>query len=89
MGELSAVQVVCSAGAAIGNALGFFVNIIDPHAVIVGGGLGSARGLFWASLVQSACQHIWSAASRGLPILPAGLGADAGLIGAAAGRAQS
>ncbi len=79
-----AEQVVRSAGEALGNSVGFLVNILDPEAVIVGGGLGSSGGLYWASFVASTRQHIWSDTARDLPILPAALGADAGFIGAAA-----
>ncbi len=79
-----ASKVVRSAGAALGNSVGFLINILDPEAVIVGGGLGLAGGLYWSSFVASTRQHIWSDTARNLPILPAVLGTDAGLIGAAA-----
>jgi glucokinase len=79
-----AIQIVQSAGAALGNSVGFLINLLDPEAVIVGGGLGLAGGLYWDSFVDSTRKHVWSEATRGLPILPALLGPDAGLIGAAA-----
>jgi glucokinase len=80
----AAIQVVQSAGEALGNSVGFLINILDPEAVIVGGGLGLTGGLYWSSFVASTRKHIWSDATRDLPILPALLGTDAGLIGAAA-----
>jgi glucokinase len=83
-GDKAAEQIVHSAGAALGNSAGFLVNVLDPQAVIVGGGLGLAGGLYWDSFVSSTRKHIWSDISRDLPIIPAALGADAGLIGAAA-----
>jgi len=79
-----AIRVVQSAGEALGNSLGFLINLLDPEAVIVGGGLGLTGGLYWSSFVASTRKHIWSDTTRGLPILPALLGTDAGLIGAAA-----
>jgi len=79
-----ATQIVQSAGEALGNSVGFLINLLDPEAVIVGGGLGLAGGLYWNSFVDSTRRHIWSEVTRGLPILPARLGADAGLVGAAA-----
>ncbi|MEP7358416.1 MAG: ROK family protein, partial [Anaerolineales bacterium] len=82
-GDAGAVDIVASAGQALGAALGWMVNILDPEIIIVGGGLGSAGGRYWDSLVRSVREHIWAEAGRGLPILPASLGPDAALAGAA------
>ena len=60
------------------------VNILDPEALIVGGGLGLAGGLYWETLVETTRAHIFAANTRELPIIPAALDVDAGLIGAAA-----
>jgi glucokinase len=78
-----AQEVVRSAGFALGVSLAFLVNVTDPEAVIVGGGLGCATGLYWDEMIASARRHIWSKATRELPIVPAALGADAGIVGAA------
>ena len=83
-GDEDAVAVVESAAESLGSSIGFLVNVIDPEAVIVGGGLGTAPGLYWDRLVQSTRSHIWADETRALPILRAALGPDAGLIGAAA-----
>jgi len=95
LNDPEAIEVVQSAGEALGNSVGFMINLLDPEAVVVGGGLGLAGGLYWSSLVASMRKHIWADATRDLPIVPALLGADAGMIGAAAtvwaakaGRAQ-
>lgn len=79
-----ALDVVQSAAGALGASVGILVSTLDPEAVIVGGGLGSSGGLYWDGLVASTRRHIWSALHRELPILPAALGRDAGIIGAAA-----
>jgi len=83
-GDEIAGKVVRSAGEALGNSVGFLVNVLDPQAVIVGGGLGLAGGLYWESFIHSTRRRIWSKTSRDLPIIRAKLGEDAGLIGAAA-----
>jgi glucokinase len=83
-GDRIAYEVPVSAGRALGNSVGFLINVLDPQAVIVGGGLGLAGGLYWESFVQSTRKHIWSESSQELPIIHAELGADAGIIGAAA-----
>ena len=83
-GDNAAVKVVRSAGEALGNSVAFLVNVMDPEAIVVGGGLGTAGGFFWDSFVTSTRAHIWADNSRGLPIRPAAMGADSGLVGAAA-----
>ena len=87
-GDPIATEIVLSAGAALGNSVGFLINVLDPQAVIVGGGLGLAGGLYWDSFVNSAHKHIWSEVSRELPIIQAKLGADASILGAAATMLQ-
>ena len=82
-GDTTARAIVRSGAAALGNSLGFLANIIDPAAIIIGGGLGLAGGLYWDTLVTSTREHIWAAATRSLAILPAALGANTGIIGAA------
>jgi glucokinase len=83
-GDRAAMTVVQSAGEALGVSVAWLVNVLDPEAVVVGGGLGSAQGLYWDSFVASARAHIWSDTNRDLPILQAVLGPDAGIVGAAA-----
>lgn len=82
-GDQMAVEIVESAGRALGSNVGFLINVTDPEAVVVGGGLGLAGGLFWESFVVSTRAHIWSEQTRELPIVMAGLGTSAGVIGAA------
>ena len=83
-GDPVAVDIVRTAGEMLGSAVGWLVNVLDPEAVIVGGGLGLAGGLYWDSFAASTRHHVYAAGTRQLPIIPAALGTDAGLIGAAA-----
>lgn len=83
-GDVVARDIVASAGEALGVSIGWLVNVLDPQAIIIGGGLGTAGGLYWNSMVASAREHIWADEGRDLPIVMAELGPDAGLIGAAA-----
>jgi glucokinase len=87
-GDASASEVVRSAGAALGVSVAWLVNVLDPEAIVVGGGLGSAEGLYWDSFIEATREHIWSDTNRNLPILHAALGPDAGIIGAAATAMQ-
>jgi glucokinase len=87
-GDQAALAVVESAGAALGVSVAWLVNVLDPQAIVVGGGLGLAGGRYWDSFVAATREHIWAEGSRDLPILMAALGRDAGLIGAAAAVMQ-
>ncbi|MEZ4737670.1 MAG: ROK family protein [Caldilineaceae bacterium] len=82
--DMAAIEVVRSAGEALGTSVAFLCNVLDPEAVLVGGGLGLAGGLYWEALVAATRTHVYAADTRALPILPAALGVEAGLIGAAA-----
>jgi glucokinase len=87
-GDAAAGDIVATAGQALGSGVGWLVNVLDPQAVIVGGGLGLAGGLYWSSFVEATRRHIWAEAGRDLPILAAATGTDAGILGAAAAIAQ-
>lgn len=82
-GDSAALSIVTSAAEALGAAIGQLVNVLDPEAVIVGGGLGLAEGLYRASMLAALRRHIWSDIQRDLPVLSAQLGNDSGWIGAA------
>lgn len=81
--DAAAIAIVDSASEALGSALGWLVNVLDPEALVIGGGLGLAGGRYWDTLVPATRSHIWNDAARHLPIIRAALGPDAGLIGAA------
>ncbi len=83
-GDVTALEIVRSAGEALGSSIGLLVNVLDPEAVVIGGGLGLSEGLYWESLVASTRAHIWSEAHRDLPVLRAATGPMAGVVGAAA-----
>ncbi len=82
-GDTVAVDIVGEAADALGVLIGLAVNMLDPEAVIIGGGLGLAGGLYRERLTAATRAHIWADSRRGLPICSAVLGPDAGLIGAA------
>ena len=83
-GDAAAIEIVASGAEALGSAVAQVANLLDPQAIIIGGGLGLAGGLYWETLIAAIRAHIWSDQTRGLQIQQAALGKDAGLIGAAA-----
>jgi glucokinase len=76
-------EAVTSAGAALGRGLAALVDLLDPEAVVVGGGLGSATGPYLDAAVAAARSAIWADAARAVPILPSAIGPQAGVVGAA------
>ena len=82
-GDAEATAVICDAATATGALIGQMINMLDPEAVVIGGGLGLAGGLYGDRLVGSIRRHVFAEDARRLPVLPAALGSDAGIIGAA------
>jgi glucokinase len=83
-GDAAALSIVRSAGEALGSSVASLINVLDPEAVIVGGGLGLSEGPYWDSFLQTTRQHIWLETRRSIPIVHAQSGHNAGVIGAAA-----
>ena len=84
-GDNVAAEILSTAGEALGVSAAFLVNVLDPEMIVVGGGLGMAGGLYWEAFQKACREHIFADNSRGLPIVRAKMGIDAGLVGAAAG----
>ncbi len=81
-GDSDAMEILADSARALGSFLALFVNLVDPDAIVVGGGLGSAGGAYWELVVRSARDHIWAQHVRTVPIVRAELGAQAGVVGA-------
>lgn len=75
-------ETVRRSAAALGAALGELITIIDPDVVILSGGV-TAAGPSWWDEVRSAAASTALPLVTSTPIVPAQLGADAGIIGAA------
>ena len=82
-GDDIATPLVSAVAEALGSAVGQAVNLLDPELVVIGGGLGLAGGDWWDQIVTATRRAIWSDQTRDLPIVTAGLGEEAGLVGAA------
>jgi glucokinase len=77
-----AAETVRLGAAALGSAIGGLVNTLDPDVVVVGGGLSDAGDAWWLPLLGSARLDAMPALEA-VPIVRAGLGTDAALVGAA------
>ncbi|MFJ4689058.1 ROK family protein [Streptomyces sp. NPDC091377] len=81
-GDPAAARVLASAGAALGTVLAMAVRLLDPAAIVLGGGLGTAPGPMRSAL-ESAYAERGAARPDAPPLVTAALGPAAGLIGAA------
>ncbi|WP_445528764.1 ROK family protein [Streptomyces cyslabdanicus] len=82
-GDSAAARVLVTAGQALGTVLGHLVRVLDPSAIVLGGGLGAGDGPLHAALRETYA-HTTRSRPAPPPIHRAALGPDAGLIGAAA-----
>lgn len=83
-GDARATSALGRATSELGEALALLVGALDPEAVVVGGGLGSAPGPYWEGLRAAIRAGLWDGDARELPVLQAALGPEAGVVGAAA-----
>ena len=82
-GDKDTRLIVRTAGEALGAAVAHLVNVLDPEAIVLGGGLGLVQGLYRDSFMETLRRYIWSDLHRDIAVRDAQLGVDAGLIGAA------
>lgn len=82
-GDADALDALADAAAELGAVVGQMVNMLDPRALVIGGGLGLAGAPYGDRLVSAIRDHIFAPDARGLPVLPAALGPEAGIVGAA------
>jgi glucokinase len=81
-GDEAAGAVVDSGARALGMGIALLLNVLDPEAVITGGGLGSADTEYWSRARQWA-RHYAHDHAKPTPVIRGRLGPDAGVIGAA------
>lgn len=75
-------QAVTLSAHALGEAIGGLVNVVDPGVVVIAGGMRDAGDPWWQPLLQGVRSNALPSLAR-VPVVPATLGRDAALIGAA------
>lgn len=84
-GDPVAMTIVRDVGRRLGEGLAGLVNILDPDVVVVGGGVGDEGEIFLEPARRAFREAVEAPEHRpDVPIVVAGLGNDAGAIGAAA-----
>jgi glucokinase len=87
-GDPVAVNSVTLAAGALGRAIGGWVNMLDPDAVVLTGGLAQSGPLWWTTVVDAAHGQYIDAVA-GCPLLPAQRGTHAAILGAAVHARQT
>lgn len=88
-GDETALRVVTAAADGLASIVGYLINVLDPHAVVLGGGLGSAPTLYWEVFADRVTHHIFGEQSRKTPIIRSMLGDTGPLLGAALAVAEA
>jgi glucokinase len=81
-GNRDAFEIVQVGASMLGGTIGWLINVLDPRAVILGGGLGLCEGMYRQILTDAVRRHTWWQGHREVPISSAQTGPLAGLIGA-------
>ena len=84
MGDALAVELLAQAGFYIGVGIVNLLHILNPGRVVIGGGVSFAGDLLFGPIRQTVDERAPLAFRKGVDIVPAALGDDAGLLGAAA-----
>jgi glucokinase len=83
-GDAGAVAAIERIGHFLGIGVGSLANVFDPEVFVVGGGFGAAAGeILLRAARETARREAIAPADERLRIVPADLGEDAGLVGAA------
>ncbi|GGT18195.1 ROK family protein [Nonomuraea spiralis] len=83
-GDPVALRAMRRAGRALGIAIASATHLCDLDLVTIGGGLSQAGEPLFGPLEESLREHARMGFARRLKVMPAALGQEAGLIGAAA-----
>ena len=82
-GDKAAASLFAGAGRYLGIGIASLLHILNPEAVILGGGVARAWDLFYPSLSEEIKQRCFKEIAERTRILPASLGDNAGILGAA------
>ncbi len=83
-GDPASIALLDRAGRALGAACGAFINIFNPNAIVIGGGLAAAGDLLLAPARTAMRSYSFQGLREQATLLQATLGDDNGLLGAAA-----
>lgn len=82
-GDATCIAILRRAGERLGVAIASAANLLDIETFIIGGGIAGAGAPLFDGIAQSARQRVLKVHRESLALLPAELGNDAGMLGAA------
>ncbi len=82
-GDTLALEVISRAAYYLGVGLANVVNILNPDAIIIGGGLSKLGDLLLEPAIKVVQERAFQLPAQAVRIVPSQLGDDAGIIGAA------
>ena len=82
-GDYLASEVVAKAAVYLATGIVNLVNLFNPEIIIVGGGVSKIGDLLLSPVKQAVRARVFPLMAKAVRILPAGLGDDAGVFGAA------
>ncbi len=83
-GDAVSIQIYRDAARALGRMLGGIINLINPKLIVIGGGLIQAHELIFQPMLDAVSEMAFAVPGKDTEIVIAGLGTDAGLVGAVA-----
>lgn len=82
-GDSLALEVIAKAASYLGTGMVNLVNIFNPEMIVIGGGVAKIGDLLFEPVRQAVKERAFPLLSQAVRIVPAELGDDAGLFGAA------
>ncbi|MEF3304326.1 ROK family glucokinase [Paenibacillus sp. GYB003] len=82
-GDEVAVRIVKRAAYYLGKAMAAVAVVLNPQRFVIGGGVSKAGDILFGELRKVYAQNVPDAFTQGVDIVPAQLGNDAGIVGAA------
>ncbi|SPT53840.1 Fructokinase [Actinomyces bovis] len=81
-GDATAQRIYQEAAVALGQAIAAVITVLDPHKVIISGGLARSGELWWGPLRETVRAELVDLVAKDLELVPAVLGTNAPIIGA-------
>lgn len=82
-GDRFAIRFWTETGVRLGTFLAGLVNVLNPERIVLGGGVATEKPYLFAAVKATIREKAFPIAAKSVKVVPAKLGADAGLIGAA------